>query len=112
LKFRDAFYRAGKTQKIPVCTSACVKTDQATDQAAGQVSDKYRTSVGQADRLVKEQVADYTAARVDHALRCLIIVINGEMKRSAIQAAMQLKHRETFTTKYLKPALDAGYSFR
>ena len=35
-------------------------------------------------------------------------VLTGKMSRAQIQAALQLKDRNHFTTVYLKPALEAG----
>ena len=38
-----------------------------------------------------------------------MLVIQGEMKRTAIQAALRLRHEDYFREAYLVPAIDAGY---
>ena len=54
----------------------------------GQVPDKYRTS---------------------QEVNSVIIVFEGEMKRSEIQSLLDLKHRETFIDNYLQPAINEGF---
>jgi len=38
----------------------------------------------------------------------LVLVLDGEMKRTAIQEILQLKHEDHFRDNYLTPALEAG----
>ena len=61
-------------------------TGQATGQVTGQVT-------GQADDPIKR----------------LVSVMEGELKRSDIMDQLQLKHRETFNSNYLDPAIKEGY---
>ena len=60
-------------------------TDQVT---TGEVPGKYRGSTGEVERLVW--------------------VLEGEMKRTEIQAMLLLKHEDHFRENYLTPALEAG----
>lgn len=39
----------------------------------------------------------------------MVVVMHGEMKRAAIQDALDLRHRDYFNEAYLIPALNAGY---
>ena len=48
-----------------------------------------------------------TGQATDHVEQ-LVAVLSGKMSRAQIQAALQLKDRNHFTTVYLKPALEAG----
>jgi len=66
-----------------------VNTGQATGQATGQVTGQ---ATGQ-----------------DEYIRRVILVIKGESKRSEIQVALGLSHRETFMDNYLNPAMKEGY---
>lgn len=71
-------------------------TDQVTDNqyaetnlaSTGQVPGKYRAS-REVDRVV--------------------LVLENEMKRSEMQDALELKHRDSFMENYLQPAMDEGY---
>jgi hypothetical protein len=38
-----------------------------------------------------------------------VLVVQGEMKRTEIQAALGLRHEDYFRDAYLLPALQAGY---
>jgi predicted HTH transcriptional regulator len=71
-------------------------TVQETDHVAEQVTEQ-----------VTEQVAEqvFTTLRQEERL---VVVIEGEMKSSEIQAILQLKHRENFRDTYLAPALAQG----
>jgi ATP-dependent DNA helicase RecG len=37
-----------------------------------------------------------------------VLVLEGEMKRTEIQAVLELKHEDHFRDNYLTPALEAG----
>ena len=50
------------------------------------------------------QVTDQDTDQVEQ----LVIALTGEMSRTELQMALQLRHRRHFTTAYLKPALKAG----
>jgi hypothetical protein len=49
-----------------------------------------------------------TAPQVTPQVRELLAVIQGEMDREALQAALGLSDRKSFRERYLKPALDGG----
>lgn len=42
-------------------------------------------------------------------MRRLVLVLRGEMKRTEIQAALDLRHEDYFREAYLLPALQGGY---
>ena len=46
---------------------------------------------------------------VTDELRRLLLAIHGEMKRVDLQAALGLKHQESFRNVYLIPAMTAGW---
>ncbi len=58
----------------------------------------------EADRQVTGQVTGQVTDPVEQ----LVAALTGEMSRAQMQAALQLRHRDHFTTVYLKPALEAG----
>lgn len=49
------------------------------------------------------------AVEVTGEVRRLVLVLRGEMKRTEIQAALDLRHENYFREAYLLPALQAGY---
>ena len=51
------------------------------------------------------QVTGQPTGQVNEVIRRVILVIEGEVKRSEIQDSLELKHRETFVDNYLNPAL-------
>jgi ATP-dependent DNA helicase RecG len=71
---------------------------QAKNQAAGEGA--YQAT-GQGIIQVADQVTDRVAR--------LLKVVRGEQARSALQAALGLKHAPHFRRVYLLPALAAGY---
>ena len=46
--------------------------------------------------------------QVTEQVKALILMLDGEMDRQAIQDSIGLSHRENFRSKYLKPALKLG----
>ena len=46
---------------------------------------------------------------VVEAVKRIVVVLNGEMKRIEIQEALGLKHQENFRDNYLLPSLESGY---
>ena len=68
-----------------------------TGQATGQVSGE---ATGE---------ATVEAALVKEAIRRVVMVTNGELKRSEIQETLQLKHDDFFRINYMLPALSAGF---
>jgi predicted HTH transcriptional regulator len=68
-------------------------TGEVTGEVAGEVTGEV---AGEQSSQVREEVAR------------VLLVLNGEMKRSAIQAALKLRHEDHFRDAYLNPALDAG----
>ncbi len=69
------------------------KVSVSANNVTGQVPGKYRASTGQ------------VAIEIER----LVAVMHGEMKRAAIQDALELRHRDYFNEAYLIPALNAGY---
>ena len=53
---------------------------------------------------VTEQVTEQ-AAQLNESIKRILLVINGEMKRSSLQDALELKHRINFITNYINPAI-------
>ena len=49
------------------------------------------------------------SGEVTESIKRLILVLSGELKRSEIQEALELKHRENFLENYLNPALESGH---
>ncbi len=71
-------------------------------QTVGQVTDHDTDhDTGQATGQATGQVNEY--------IRRIVLVILGEVRRSEIQNALGLRHRETFINNYLNPSLDAGF---
>ncbi len=84
--FKTIIWRRGAEKADPVTGQV---TGQATGQATGQVNEQ-----------------DYSEL---YLVKRVIQVMSGELRRSEIQDALELKHRENFTTNYLTPALKLGY---
>ncbi len=61
---------------------------------------------------IQEALAQYTTPQVSPQVtpqvERLLFVLNGEMSRGEIQAALDLKDRKSFRSRYLAPALNAG----
>lgn len=75
----------------PMARAAVVKTSNAHSTATDQVAD---------------QVTDQVAEEI---VRLLRVAARGQQPRSALQAALGLKHTPHFRQAYLLPALAAGY---
>ena len=69
-------------------------TEQATEQASEQATEQANDKIGE----------EYL-----EAVRRVILVLNGEMKRIEIQEILGLKHRENFRDNYVIPSLESGY---
>ncbi len=54
------------------------------------------------------QVTDQDTDQVTGHVKQLVNALTDEMRRSELQAALQLRHRRHFTTTYLHPAITAG----
>ncbi|MFC2100830.1 PT domain-containing protein [Bacteroidota bacterium] len=77
-------------------------TGQPTGEPTGEVSGELTGEpTGQATGQPTGQVTEYS--------RRVILVVSGELKRSEIQDALELKHRETFMENYLNPAITQGF---
>jgi len=63
----------------------------------GQVQDKYRTSTGQVERVSTE------------IQRLILSMGQEQMSVKSIMDKMQLKGRDNFLNKYLKPAIESGF---
>lgn len=55
------------------------------------------------------QVSAQATAQVSEEVKRVLLVMNGEMKSSDLQAILQLKHRGYFKTNYLDPSIDEGF---
>lgn len=71
-------------------------------QVTGQVT-------GQADGEVTGEVRGELAGQATEAIRRVVLVVVGELKRAEIQEILGLKHRETFMENYLNLAIDEGF---
>ncbi|WP_240609935.1 Fic family protein [Billgrantia endophytica] len=58
---------------------------------------------------IHEGFAEAVTGEVTGEVQRLMSVMQGEMKRTDIQAALGLKHEDHFREAYLRPALDDGY---
>ena len=79
--------------------------EPAGQQATGQVT-------GQATGQVTGQATGQVTGQVESDMRLIervVLVMSKELKRSEIQHALGLKHREHFVDNYLTPALNNGY---
>jgi len=54
-------------------------------------------------------VTGEVAGEVTGEVQRLLAVVDGEMKRADLQAALSLKHEDHFRAAYLRPALDRGW---
>jgi ATP-dependent DNA helicase RecG len=95
--FKVVLWRpAAKTDQVP--DKYRTSTDQVTDHDTDEKPGKYRASTGQVP-------GRYRASReIDR----IVIVLEGEMKRSQLQDRLELRHRDSFVENYLQPALDQG----
>jgi len=60
-------------------------------------------------RLATGQVAGQVAGQVTNEVDRLVSILDGELSRREIQDDLGLKSRTNFESRYLKPALDAGF---
>jgi ATP-dependent DNA helicase RecG len=77
-------------------------TGQAIDQVTGQVT-------GEATGEVTGEATGEVAGEATEAIRRIVLVLDGEVKRIEIQEALQLKHQEYFRDNYLIPSIDKGF---
>ncbi len=54
-------------------------------------------------------IAGQVTGQVEEGVKRVVWVINNEMKRSAIQELLGLRHRETFLENYLNPSIESGF---
>ena len=55
------------------------------------------------------QVAGQVTGQVTDEVSRVVFVLHGEQTRRQLQSALQLKGRDNFEERYLKPAIKAGY---
>lgn len=67
---------------------------------AEQVPGKYRASTGQVPDKYRTSSPD---------INKLVMVLEGEAKRSDLQKKLELRHREHFIENYLQPSIDEGF---
>jgi len=58
---------------------------------------------------VAGQVAGQVTGQVTDEVSRVVFVLHGERTRRQLQSALQLKGRDNFEERYLKPAIEAGY---
>src|SRR6266568_2142448 len=75
---------------------------QAAGEVAGQVAKELTPPV-------TGEVTGEVTREVTGEVERGVLVLHGEMKRSAIQAVLGLRHEDYFREAYLVPALEAGY---
>ena len=78
------------------------------DRAVSEIEGKPVTTPEVAGQ-VAGQVARQVAGQVADEIRRMIAVFDSEHTRKELQSAMNLKSRENFENRYLKPAIEAGY---
>ena len=97
--FRTVIWRASDTlESIDYLQSARLATPQATPRVPG-------LATGQATGPATGQAT----GPANEAIRRILLVISGEMKRQEMQEMLGLKHNENFRDNYLLPALESGY---
>jgi len=57
---------------------------------------------------ITDHDTDHDTDHVSKPITKLLAILNEELSRSEIQAALRLKHRRHFTTVYLQPDLKSG----
>jgi ATP-dependent DNA helicase RecG len=81
----------------------CLFTATVARPAAMKVQD-----AGQVVGQVTGQVTGQVAGQVTREVALLLGIVKGEMSRAALQRGLNLKGRENFENRYLRPALAAG----
>lgn len=61
------------------------------------------------ERSGKEMNTGQVTGQVTGEIKKLVQVCISELSRKELQSKLKLKHRDNFTDKYLKPALEAGF---
>jgi ATP-dependent DNA helicase RecG len=103
-------FGTGTGEMIRLCKEAGLKEPVFHLEEGFSVS-IFRPSTVQVTEQVTVQVTDQVADQVFVNLSVterLVWVLEGEMKRDAIQLALALKHRGSFMDLYLNPALEEG----
>ena len=85
-----------------------------TGQAAGEVTGVAAGEVagevtGEVTPPVAGVVAGEVTGEVTGEVERVVLVLQGEMKRTAIQGALGLRHEDYFREAYLVPSLEAGF---
>ena len=55
------------------------------------------------------QVTGQVTGQVELEVQRLLLILKGDMSRQELQNILDLKGRDNFEKRYLKPALDSGY---
>ena len=99
----------GMGSGIPRALEAWPQIDLLDDPAGNQFSAVvWRAEAEWSVDTAAPQVTGEVAGEVTGEVKRLAEAMQGEMKRSEIQAALGLKHEDHFRETYLRPALDAG----
>ena len=73
------------------------------------VEDNGVTVIFKRDQIKRLSSKNSNAGQVTEEIKKLVKSCIGELSRSELQLKLKLKHRDNFTDKYLKPALEAGF---
>ena len=99
----------GMGSGIPRALEAWPQIDLVDDPAGNQFSAViWRAKAEWSVDTAAPQVTGEDTGEVTREVKRLAEAMQGEMKRSEIQAALGLKHEDHFRETYLRPALDAG----
>ena len=98
--------KAGLPEPEFTLTDGFVTTIRRNPELAFEaVAGKKRTGTGQ----VAGQVTGVVAGEVTGEVERVVRVLRGEMKRTAIQKALRLRHEDYFREAYLIPAIVGGF---
>jgi len=94
---------SGISRIMQLCHNYGVKIPQVV------VEDNWVTVIFKRDQIKRLSSKNSNAGQVTEEIKKLVKSCIGELSRSELQLKLKLKHRDNFTDKYLKPALEAGF---
>ncbi len=105
----DPLYLAGYIERLGTGTSDMVDycLEAGIPEPEFLQEDTFKTIIRRRKKATGE-VSGEATGEVPREVKRVILVLNGEMKRSEIQMALQLKHDDFFRTQYINPALNSG----
>ena len=78
-------------------------------EATGQVPDKYRISTGQVSGEATGGVSGGLGGEVSREVKRVVLVLNGELKKTEIQKTLDLKSDDYFRVNYINASVEAGF---